>query len=218
MKTKKFIILFSALALIFIWGCEKDVLTSTDNDQQISIRNPGNGNGNSSDSNNLSPCKGKSLGPWGIPDGLLHVYETAAQDFPCDFNKARKVTSVWARLARTGNPTDNYFVTIRNELDGPILAQSIAVPVADVIDEFVNYGEGEWVEFPFDPPYLMGAGDYFVQMERTGPWNNQDYMNWTYDGSNPLPDHAGWVYTELYGWTIFGPYLSDEFLIALCYK
>lgn len=227
MKTYKFIILLNAIALIFIWGCEKNALTLTENDQQLSVRNQGKGNpGGPGDK---SPCKGKSLGPWGVPDGLLHVYgvfadgsfspsESAAQSFPCDFTKAKKINSVFARLARTGNPTDAYFVTIRSELDGSILARSIDVPVAGVISEDEILASGEWIEFPLQTPYLMEAGDYFVQMERTGPGDNQNYINWFTDWENPLPDHAGWIRWTNDGWQMYDETFSDEFLISLCYK
>jgi hypothetical protein len=228
MKINNSIILLAVIALIIVWGCEKDVMTSIGNDQQVSIRNPENGvvNGKSGGSKGKPPGKGKFLGPWGEPDGLLHVYgvfpdspsESAAQDFPCDFRKAKQITSIFARLARTGNPNDAYFMTLRTGLDGTILARTIDVPVANVISEDSIFALGEWIEFPLQAPYLMEAGDYFVQMERTGPGDNQNYVNWFTDWQNPLPDHAGWVRSAEWGWQMYDPILSDEFLIMLSYR
>lgn len=228
MKRNNLVILFAALFLIISWGCEKDARTSIGNDLQVTS-NQGKGNGNPGGSSDKSPCKGKSLGPWGVPDGLLHIYgvyadgsfspsESAAQSFPCDFVKPRKITSVWARLARTGDPADAYFVTLRTALDGPILARSVDVPVANVISEDLILASGEWVEFPLQTPYLMEAGNYFVQMERTGPGDNQNYINLFTDWQNPLPDHAGWIRWTTDGWQMYDEILSDEFLITLCYK
>ena len=216
MKTFKLIFLLSAVTLVFIWGCEREAPVPIDNDEQVSelIAKAGNSG---------KICKGKSLGPWGVPDGLLHVYgtgpsEAAAQSFPCDFNKPRKVTSVWARLARTGEPEDFYFITIRTDLDGDILAQSIDVDVSDVISEDSIFASGEWVEFPLETPVPLGAGDYFVQMERTGPGDINNYMNWFTDWENPLPDHAGWIRNDEGVWIMYDETFSDEFLITLCYK
>ncbi len=222
MKTNKLITLLAAIALIIIWGCEKDELTSIDNNQQVSTRDPGNGNGNK------GGPKGKVLGPWGVPDGLLHVYgigpsEAAAQSFPCEFKKARKITSIWARLARTGNPTDAYYMTLRTALDGTILGQSVNVSVAGVISEDEIQASGEWVEFPLQTPVPLIAGDYFVQMERTGPGDYYNYINWFTDWMDPLPNHAGWIryyddYLQETVWEMYDPGLSDEFLIMLSYK
>ncbi|MBT8055068.1 MAG: hypothetical protein HKO99_14085 [Xanthomonadales bacterium] len=160
------------------------------------------------------------LGPWGVPDGLLHVYgtgpsESAAQDFPVP--SRLKVTSVWIRAARTGAPTDFYYVTLRRELDGEVLGRSVNVDVSGVISEDEIFASGEWVEFALPTPVTLRKGDYFVQMERTGPGDQSNYINWFTDWENPLPDHAGWVRNDEGEWIMYDEILSDEFLIMVDY-
>jgi len=161
------------------------------------------------------------LGPWGAPDGLLHVYglagsgsESAAQDFPV--SSRVKVTSVWIRASLTGTPDDAYFLTLRKELDGIVLGRSVEVDVSGVISEDEIFALGEWVEFSFPTPVTLRKGDYFVQMERTGPGSQSNYINWWTDYLNPLPDHAGWV--RFNGdWIMYDETLSDEFLMMVDY-
>ena len=160
------------------------------------------------------------LGPWGVPDGLLHVYgtgpsESAAQDFPV--SSRLNVTSVWIRAALTGTPDDFYYVTLRRELDGAILGRSVDVDVSGVISEDEIFASGEWVEFSFPTPVTLRKGDYFVQMERTGPGDRSNYINWFTDWMNPLPDHAGWVRNDEGEWIMYDETLSDEFLIMVDY-
>jgi hypothetical protein len=160
------------------------------------------------------------LGPWAKPDGLLHVYgtgpsESAAQSFPVP--SRIKVTSVWIRAALTGTPDDFYYVTLRTELDGEVLGRSVNVDVSGVISEDEIFASGEWVEFSFPAPVTLRKGDYFVQMGRTGPGDQNNYINWFTDLEDPLPDHAGWIRNDEGEWIMYdAPYL-EEFLIMVDY-
>jgi hypothetical protein len=120
-------------------------------------------------------------------NGATGTSEALAQKF--NLSGPTFVTGVDLHLFRSGTPADNLIMSIVSTLDGTALG-SVTVAATSVTSNALN-------RFTFSSPVILAAGDYFIQLTRSGARSTSNNIGWTepnadvYAGGNQWTRSSG---------------------------
>lgn len=121
----------------------------------------------------------------GGTSGSGQLNQAKAQYFP--ITKTHHATGVKLSLKKTGTPTDNVVVDIVSVLDGSSLAHGTLAASG-----LSTSWEGK--DITFDSPVDLSAGNYYIQVTRSGARDASNYVS--VEGQGNFDDNLGQAYNR----------------------